>query len=124
MGKKIINVKPVSEIELQFEDGKSLTLRFDVKALLNFNDLDDGLNGFIKDNSLPIMCSKIIYIGAKSVDNDFTYDEAYKITSQLDPSTITTIINEFNESMGTVKSEVQDEAQKKFMTEFLNKIMK
>ena len=45
MAKKTINVKPVSEIELQFEDGKSLTLRFDVKALVNFNDLKGGLTG-------------------------------------------------------------------------------
>jgi hypothetical protein len=124
MARKTINVKPVTELELQFEDGKSLTLRFDVQALLNFNDLEGGLTGAIKEKSIPIMCSKVVYIGAKAVDENFTYEEAVKITSELDPSTIVDIINEFNESMGTTKNEVQSEAQKKLMKEFIESLSK
>lgn len=124
MSKKKINVKPVSELELQFEDGNIVTLRFDVKALLNFNDFEDGLTGFIKDASLPTMCSKVIYIGAKSLDDNFTYEDALKITAELDPCTITEIINEFNESMGTSKNELQGEYQKKLMEQFVRQIVK
>ena len=124
MAKKIINVKPATEIELQFEEGRSLTLKFDVKALLNFNDLEDGLNGFVKEKSLPIMCAKVIYVGAKANDENFTYDEALKITSELDPGTITDIINEFSDSMGSSKNEVKSEHQKKLTMEFFEKIMK
>lgn len=124
MARKTINVKPVSELELQFEDGKSLVLRFDTQALLNFNELEGGLTGFIKEKSIPVMCSKVVYIGAKATDGNFTYEEALKITSELDPGTIMEIINEFNESMGTSKNEVQSELQKKLMAEFVKNLAK
>lgn len=124
MAKKTINVKPVSEIELQFEDGKSLTLRFDVKALVNFNDLKGGLTGFIKEKSLPTMCAKIIYIGAKAIDDNFTYEEAIKITSELDPGTVLAIINDFSESMGTLNNGGQNEVIKKYMEEMVKSLVK
>jgi hypothetical protein len=118
--KKIINVKLVNELELKFEDGKSLTLKFDVQALSHILDFKGGLEEFIKDPSTPEVCAKLLYIGAVSNNVEFTVEEARKVVSNLDPATITTIINEFNESMGAGTNEVNKELQKKMMALFLN----
>lgn len=119
MAKKIINVKPVTELELQFEDGKSLCIVFDTEAISNFNDLEGGIKGFIEEKSIPEKCAKVIYTGAKSRQPDFTLEEARALVSELSPVTITEIMNEFNENMGATKNEVQSELQKKLMKEFV-----
>lgn len=111
--KKVINVKPLNEIELQFEDGKSLTLKFDCEALTRFNDI---AKDFYKNKSIPEMCAKVIYIGAKTI----TLEEARAIVANLDISSIIEIINEFNESMGVSLDEVKGEHAKKLMAQFLN----
>lgn len=122
--KKTINVKPVDEIVLQFESGESLTLRFDVEALTHFDDLDGGLKSFFNEDKIPERCAKILYIGTKSSNPNFTYEKARAIVSELSLPTITEIINEFNESMVTTKDGVQSELSKKLIAQFLNKIMK
>ncbi|MDF2609046.1 MAG: hypothetical protein K0R92_520 [Lachnospiraceae bacterium] len=122
--KKRINVQPVTEIELVFEDGSSLDIKFDAEAISNFNELDGGITAFIKEDKLPERCAKIIYVGARSYKQDFTLDEARKITSELSPITITEIVSEFNESMGAAKNGVQSEMQKKLMEDFTKLIMK
>lgn len=119
MSKRIINVLPVSELELQFEDETKLTLVFDMAAIANFNDLEGGMTAFVKENNIPERCAKIIYIGAKSGDHNFTLEKARTLVSQLSPVTITEIMNEFSESMGVSKNGVQSELQKKLMEEFL-----
>lgn len=117
--KKIVNVKEATELELQFQDGKIINLRFDVSSLLNFNNLDGGLENFFKDASIPEMCAKIVYITGANHNDGLTIDESRKIVSNMDPLTITEIINEFSESMGMAKNELQGELQKKLMTQFL-----
>jgi hypothetical protein len=111
--KKVINVKPLTEIELQFEDGKCLSLIFDVEALLRFNNIAED---FYKDTSTPEICAKIVYIGAKTI----TIEESRAIVSSLDPGTIIEIITEFNESMGVAQNGVQKEYAKKMIAQFLN----
>lgn len=120
--KKRINVKPVTELELIFEDGKSLTLKFDVEALTHFNDFEDGMQGFLKDKSTPEICAKIVYIGGSSHNDNLDINEARKIVSNMDPATITEIIYEFNESMGVTQNEAQKELSKKLMAQFLNQM--
>lgn len=117
--KKIINVKPVTELELQFESGETLSLRFDVKAISNFNEIEGGINDFLKEMSMPEMCAKVIYIAGVSNNSELTLERARVITSNLDPMTITEIMTEFNISMGSGKNEVQKEIQKKLMEQFL-----
>lgn len=114
--KKTINVRPITEIELVFEDGKSLQLKYDVKALLFFNDVADGL---FQDPSIPEICAKVVYIGAASNTEGFTIEEARTIVSNLDPETITVIIDEFTKGMGLQSNEVSKELQKKLMDRFL-----
>lgn len=122
MARKRICTLPVDELDLEFEDGKIITLRFDVEAMINFYDFDDGVASIIEEKSIPKLCAKIIYIGAKNQTTGFTYDDALKITSNLSPITITEIINEFNESMGNAKNGIQSEQQKKLMEDFLIKM--
>lgn len=110
--KKVINVKPLNEIELQFEDGKSLTLKFDCEALLRFNDI---AKDFYKDKSIPEICAKVVYIGAKTI----TLEEARAIVANLDPGSIMEIVSEFNESMGVSLKGAQKEYAKKLMAQFL-----
>jgi hypothetical protein len=122
--KKIINVKPVTEIELKFEDGSSLDICFDAEAVSNFSELEGGLTAFIKEDSMPERCAKIIFIGARSKKSDFTLEAARAIVANMAPTTITEIVLEFNESMGAASNEVQSELQKKLMEQYLEKIMK
>jgi hypothetical protein len=114
--KKRINVKPLTELELVFEDGKNLELVYDVKALLHFNEL---ANEFLKDPTIPEICAKIVYIGGADRNESFDLEEARKVVACLDPETITIIINAFNETMGAGKNEVQKDLQKKLMEMFL-----
>ena len=122
--KKTFNVKPVTEIELKFENGESLDIVFDIEAISNFTDLDGGLTTFINEDKLPERCAKIIYIGAKARRQEFTLEEARILVSNMDTVTITDIMNEFNESMGASKNGVQSELTKKLMAQYLDKIMK
>ncbi len=122
--KKKIGVKPVIEIELEFQEGNSLNIRFDAEAISNFSELEGGLTSFINEDRLPERCAKIIYIGAKSLQSEFTLEEARAIVSEMSPITITEIVNEFNESMGYAKNELQGELQKKLAEQYMSKIMK
>jgi hypothetical protein len=122
--KKTISVKPVTEIELQFEDGNSLDIRFDAEAISNFSELDGGLTAFINEDKLPERCAKIIFVGARARRADFTLEEARAVVSTMAPTTITEIVFEFNESMGATSNGVQSELQKKLMAQYLEKIMK
>jgi hypothetical protein len=115
--RKKINVKPVNELELVFEDGKSLILKFDMEALLHFNDVAEGL---FQDISIPEICAKVIYIGGANYNDGFDLKEARKIVSNLDPETITVIINEFTANMNIEMNEVQKELSKKLMEQFLS----
>jgi len=123
--RKDINVKPVTELVLNFEDGKSITLIFDMRSLLNINDLEGGIAALFKDSSLtglcalPELCAKVIYIGAKEEQKDFTLEEARILVSNMDLMSINEVMSEFNMSMGVVNNEVQGETQKKLMMQFL-----
>ena len=54
----------------------------------------------------------------------FTYEEAIKITSELDPGTVLAIINDFSESMGTLNNGGQNEVIKKYMEEMVKSLVK
>lgn len=124
MARKVINVKAPTELELQFENGKSLLVVFDTEAYSNFNDLEGGLMGLASDKSMSEQCAKILYAGAKLWNEGFTFEDARTLVSGMEPCTIIEIINEFNESAGMVKNGVQSELQKKLMEQFLQTYMK
>jgi hypothetical protein len=120
--KKIISVKPVTELELQFEDGKSLQLVFDMQALSNFYSLPEGLASFLNENSLVERCAMIIYIGGLEHDSRLTIEKARSIVSNMDPASITEVVSEFSLSMGAANNQMLQELQKKTMQEFLEKL--
>ena len=122
--KKRINCKQVAEIELQFDDDKTLALKFDMRAIYSLTELDGGLEGFVADSRIPEQCAKIIYIGAKALNEEFTLEESRAIVSELNPITITEIINEFTDSMGISKNEVQSELLKKLTKQLANQTEK
>ena len=123
MAKKRINALEVEDIELAFRD-KVIVLRFDMESITNFEDLEGGYVGFIKDKSRSIQCAKIIYIGAKNNNDDFTYEDALNIVSVVLPSTLTEIEEEFINSMIDANKVGQNEIQKKLMSDFLEKMFK
>lgn len=119
--KKKINVKPITELELCFEDGKIVELVFNTEALMNFTEIGEITNiSKLSKTNLPELCAKIIYSGAVVKDGNFTLDEARKIVSNLNVSTITEIIQEFNDNMDT--GENRAEYQKNLMREFLQNL--
>jgi hypothetical protein len=119
--KKIIKVQPISEIELEFDNEKSLYIRFDMEALLRFDDIPGGLTSFIADTSVAERCAKVIYIGAVNSNPGFTLEKAREIVVNMDPNSVMEVLIEFGNSMGTTNNEMIKELQKKTMMEFLAK---
>jgi hypothetical protein len=116
--KKKINVKPVTELELCFEDGKTIELVFNTESLMYFTEIGEITDiSKLTKTSLPELCSKIVYAGAVVKDGSFTLEEARKIVSNLDIGTVTEIIQEFTGNMDT--GENKAELQKNLMREFL-----
>ena len=57
MAKKIMTCKAAPEIELQFDGGEAILLRFDIRCLSSIQELEGGLQDFLKRGILPeIMC--------------------------------------------------------------------
>lgn len=115
--KKVYAVKPKTEIELQFENGKSIVIVFDARAVAHFTEFG-GLETLADTSNYVDICSMIIYAGAVENNNDFTMDNAKTIVSQLDMDTIINIINDFTDSIGTAKKEEIQQMQKKQMSQF------
>lgn len=120
--KKSIKSKKPTEIELEFEDGNSLSLIFNAEAISNFNELENGLKSFITEDSFSERCAKIIYIGALDRHPDLTIEKARILVSQMDFNSLMEITNEFTGSIGS-NGEIS-KMQKKLMEQLLNKIMK
>jgi hypothetical protein len=120
--RKTINVKEPTELELKFEDGKSLILKFDMEALSNFYEMPEGLNGFIHEESMVERCAMIVYISGLAQDNELTMEKSRAIVANMDPASITDVVTEFMLSMGGSNNELIKELQKKTMQEFLQKL--
>lgn len=121
--KKKINVKPVTEIDLCFDDGKTIELVFNVESLMYFTEIEDvsNISKLIK-SSMPELCAKMLYSGAVVKNGEFTLDEARKVVSNLDINTITEIIQGFSGNLDT--GELKEDVQKNLMREFLLKMSK
>ncbi|WP_312373014.1 hypothetical protein [Lachnoclostridium sp.] len=119
--KKTYAVKPKTEIQLQFEDGKNLNITFDAAAVYHLiNDFEDGLNESLNTNYTEL-CARIIYAGSVEHEQEMSIEKARMIVSNLDIETLTDLINDFTDSLGKEKKAEIVEYQKKSMTEFVNK---
>ncbi|WP_312372047.1 hypothetical protein [Lachnoclostridium sp.] len=119
--KKTYAVKPKTEIELQFEDGKSINVTFDAAAIQHLvADFDGGLSEAL-ESEYTELCARIIYAGSMEHESDMSIEKAKQIVSNLDLETLTSIIEDFTDSLGKEKKAEIKEFQKKSMTEFMVK---
>lgn len=118
---KRYSVKPPTEISLDFEDGVSIYLKFDAKALQHANDLTEEQ---MKKQNPAEMCALIVYMGGCDYNEGLGIEEARRIVSNLDIGTITGLIDDFNSALPDnivqEAKEAQKEAQKKTTQNFLN----
>ncbi len=118
MAKKIMTCKSAPEIELQFDGGDTVLLRFDIRCLSNIQELEGGLNAFFK-MSFSEMAATIIYAAGKDINENFDELKAREIVSNLKIENITEIMDTFQESVGNKES--NNELAKKMMAQFLAK---
>ena len=123
MARKVISCKPTPEIELAFEGGESILLRFDISALMAIQEMEGGLNSLMS-KSIPEMCVAIMYGAGKEHNENFTLERAREIVSNLSVSVISEIYEEFTDAMYAVDKEQKDELAKKVMAQYLDRLMR
>lgn len=117
--KKIMQCKSAPEIELIMDGGEAILLRFDVRCLNALQEMDGGLEGLINGGNIPEMAAKIMYAAAKYNNDDFKYETARAIISNMTIVDIQGLIQEFSDSMG-LDNELNKEYAKKMMAQFLS----
>lgn len=115
MAKKVMTCKAAPEIELQFDGGEAILLRFDVRCLVNIQEMDGGITGFMK-KGVAEMAAAIIYAAGKGINDNFDENKAREITASMSIDTIMEIIKTFEESVGSTGS---DENVKKIVAQLL-----
>ena len=108
MAKKIMTCKAAPEIELQFDGGEAILLRFDIRCLSSIQELEGGLKDFLK-RGIPEMAGK-------DINKDFDEDKAREIVANMSIENITEIIKTFQESVGVKGGE---EEAKKLLAQIL-----
>lgn len=121
--KKTYNVKPITEIELVFEDGSKIDLSFDARATYHLTT-DFSLKDIANNPSIPEFCAMILYSASVENNKDITIDKARELVSQMDLETITNIVLDFQEASGVSKNEQMKELQKKTMENFISNLSK
>lgn len=115
MAKKIMTCKAAPEIELQFDGGEAILLRFDIRCLSSIQELEGGLKDFLK-RGIPEMAAVIIFAAGKDINKDFDEDKAREIVANMSIENITEIIKTFQESVGVKGGE---EEAKKLLAQIL-----
>ena len=120
MAKKIMACKEAPEIELQFDGGEAILLRFNIRCLANIQEMEGGLQAFLK-KSVTGMAADLIYAAGKDNNNDFDELKAKEIVSNMSIDNITEIISTFKESVG---SQGDEEEVKKYIAQILGQSKK
>lgn len=109
---KRYKVTPVETIELEFEDGHIIAMRFSMKAMAYLGEM-------LKTRKIamvgPEFYSALIYAGCKAVDEDFTIDEAdalYVTLNDSQPEALNGIFSAYCESVGIDEDEIKKKAMK------------
>lgn len=116
MAKKMI-CKPAPELEIEFDGGESVLLRFDVLSIGELQELGDFKDLLAK--GMPEIAAAIIYASGKNHNDNFDYDKARYIVSNMSIENINDIINEFTEGIGITATSEQKELSKNLMAQFL-----
>ena len=117
MAKKVMTCKAAPEIELQFDGGEIILLRFDIRCLVNMQEVEGGLQEFMK-KGIAEMAAAIVYAAGKDINDDYNEEKAREIVSNMSILNITEIVKTFEESIGTTGS---DEETKKLIAQILGK---
>lgn len=117
MAKKVMTCKAAPEIELQFDGGESILLRFDIRCLVNMQEVEGGLKEFMK-KGIAEMAAAIVYAAGKDINDDYNEEKAREIVSNMSIQNITEIVKTFEESVGTAGG---DEETKKLIAQILGK---
>lgn len=123
MARKVIACKPTPEIELEFEGGESILLRFDIRALMVIQEMEGGLNNLM-NKSVSEICAVIMYGAGKEHNENFTLEKAREIISNLSVSVMTEIYDEFTSAMVANSKQEKEELAKKLMAQYLDRISK
>lgn len=118
MAKKIMTCKAAPEIELQFDGGESILLRFDIRCLVNLQELDGGLAEFVKKGVAEVAAS-VVYAAGKDINADFDAEKTRALVSSMSIENITEIVKTFEESIGSAGK--NDEETKKLIAQLLGK---
>lgn len=124
---KKINVRPTQTLTLEFEDGIKKELKFNAYTMLILDEeFEDGsLAILVKAIKKPYLDgSKVIYAGLKACGETVTYEEAKKITTMLDITTIMEIIKIANESVIPTENGKKKAILTREELEILNQIFK
>lgn len=116
MAKKIMTCKAAPEIELCFDGGESILLRFDIRCLCNLQELEGGLAAFVKKGTAEVAAS-IVYAAGKDINDDYSMEKARAITSGMSLDNIVEIIKTFEESIGS--SGASEDDVKKMVAQLL-----
>lgn len=119
MAKKTMTCKAAPEIELQFDGGEAILLRFDIRCLLALQESEGGLTELTK-KGIAETAAKIIYAAGKDINENYDESKAREIVSNMSIENIMEIANTFSESIGNY---AEDEKTKKLMAQFLNRKM-
>ena len=117
MARKVMQCKSAPEIELCFDGGEAILLRFDIRCLVNIQEAKGGLKKLIK-NGIAEMTATIIYAAGKDINDNFDEKKAREITSNMSIEGITEIVKTFEESIGTAGD---NEDTKKLIAQLLEK---
>lgn len=119
MAKKTMVCKTAPEIELCFDGGEAILLRFDIRCLLALQESEGGLTEFVK-KGIAETAAMIVYAAGKDINENYDESKAREIVSNMNLENLIEIANTFSESMG---SYAEDENVKKLMAQFLNRKM-
>lgn len=116
MAKRIMTCKAAPEIELQFDGGEVILLRFDIRCLSNIQELEGGMEGFLK-KTFTEMAAAILYAAGKDLNDGLDELKARELISKMAIENIVELIEIFQESVGAKGG--NDEVAKKLMAQFL-----
>lgn len=118
MARKVMTCKAAPEIELCFDGGETVLLRFDIRCLSNIQEFEGGLAAFVKQGVAEIAAS-IVYAAGKDINEGFELLKAREIVSNMSIENITEIIKTFEGSIGSGNG--NDEEVKKMIAQLIGR---
>lgn len=114
---KKFKVRPCEAFELEFSDGTTIPMCFNMKALSHLGEL---INNNKITTEAPSFYSAIIYAGCKAMNDDFTEEEAnalYVTLSESHPDAMTGIFEEYCDAAGLDQESLKKNAMMMLMSQ-------